>query len=219
MDSTKLRHHAQRYFQKKLFLNPSVSGDDINVVVEGVDEPTDEPILEKAAPKVNRKTLIDRAEDILSNFPIEKSMFSPERKHLPTQSIFEKRQDPDKLINSLLFSTKLVFFDSSKTSSDIINEVSGDSFGYINILRNNQISIMEKELARIEKEKDFLESSEISTRLKRVRDRRDAEISQRNKYLEGVISFYAEYVMGVDNQENKKKVMGWLDKKVEQNKR
>ncbi len=99
MDSTKLRHHAQRYFQKKLFLNPSVSGDDINVVVEGVDEPTDEPILEKAAPKVNRKTLIDRAEDILSNFPIEKSMFSPERKHLPTQSIFEKRQDPDKLIN------------------------------------------------------------------------------------------------------------------------
>jgi hypothetical protein len=55
--------------------------------------------------------------------------------------------------------------------------------------------------------------------LKRVRDRRDAEISQRNKYLEGVISFYAEYVMGVDNQENRKKVMGWLDKKVEQNKR
>lgn len=217
MDSTKLRHHAQRYFQKKLFLNPNIYQEEEGNIKEEEILPEKEAPKE-SIPKVNRKTLIDRAEGILSNFPIEKSMFSPERRYLPTQSILGELESADKIINSLLFSTKLVFFDSSKTSSDIINEVSGDSFGYINILRNNQINIMEAELKRIKKEKDFLESSEISSKLKRIRKRRDSEISQRVEYLDGVVSFYAEYVMGENNEENRKKVNSWLNKKVEQNK-
>ena len=219
MDTALLRHHAQKYFQRKLFLNPSITGDiDDTIEPNGALPEADKASVDNV-PKVNRRTLIDRAEDILSNFPIEKSMFSPQRRHLPTQSIFEELQDPDKLINSLLFSTTLVFFDSSKTSSDIINEVSGDSFGYINILRNNQISIMENELKRIQKQQDFLESGEISKRLMGVKNRRNMEMSERDEYLNVAMSFYAEYVMGSSKPENISKVKGWLDKKVEQNKR
>ncbi len=217
MDSTKLRHHAQIFFERKLFLMPEKKK---SILSKG-DGKAEEELVDLDVPKVkiNKKTLIDNAKGILSNFPIEKSMFSPERRHLPTNSIFVEIQDPDKIINSLLFSTKLVFFDSSKTSSDIINEVSSDSFGYINILRENQISIMKAEILRLTKEKKFLDSDEIVYKLKRARTVRDLEIKERQEYLDRIVSFYADYVMNSDTEKNRAKILEWLTIKVNKNKR
>ena len=52
-----------------------------------------------------------------------------------------------------------------------------------------------------------------------VKNRRNMEMSERDEYLNVAMSFYAEYVMGSSKPENISKVKGWLDKKVEQNKR
>ena len=228
MKESDLKHLAQMYFKKKLFLSDSDTGSITNNPTEKHTDNSDSDIeisdnssQEIATDNVDEDSeqsilAVDQAHKILSNFPIDKSMYSPTRQHLPKQSIFEPIHEVDKVINSLLFSTKLSFFDTSlaQSATEIINEVSNDSFGYINILRGNQIKLLDDKISQLKTKKAYLTSNDLTENLKRIRYIRQTEMETKENYLTAIILFYAEYVMGDTTPESIKKVESWLKNKI-----
>lgn len=157
---------------------------------------------------------IEDAKTILGNFPIDKSRFSPEREYIIQGSIFDKQVKADKILNSLLFATKLAFFDVSDSENTIIKEVSEDSFGYMNILRHNQIKILDSEVIKLKNKLNYLNNDNFLSNIALLKDYKEQDSEDVSAYLEELISFYALNVMNKNDSSNLSLINTWLDNKI-----
>jgi hypothetical protein len=219
--SVELSSQALKYFEKRLLLSENLSElddavtelDEIDTSSE-IENTTPSPELPAPIAESIKEDAYSDAKSILSNFPIDRSRFAPEREYLIQGSIFDEYVDPDKILNSLLFATKLAFFDVSDSESSIIREVSEDSFGYMNILRHNQIKILDSEVIKLNNKIDYLNDSQFLTNIDLLKDYKEQDTEDLNGYLTEITKFYALNVMNNPSVENVALINDWLNKKL-----
>lgn len=220
-----LTHQARKYFEKKLQLINEINDDILDDTIME-DEP--ESIPSQDLPKDENTTSkdLDNSEDILvarkilENFPIDKTKYSPERVYLEKISFFDDIANPDKILNSLLFATKLSYFTNSIESVDILQEISTDSFGYMNLLRKSQQEILDEEVTKINKKNDFLNSSQLNSNFVRLGQIKRSIISEKEEYLASAMEFYVYNVFtkSVDHDQALLKLEIWLNESMENRK-
>lgn len=216
-----LSNQALKYFKKRLLLSENLNDFD-NKIDEETDVSESKPIEQKKdspETKPSAKTTtniedIESAKEILSNFPIDRSSFSPERQYIVNSSVFSKPINIDKVLNSLLFATKLAFFDVSESENSVIKEVSEDSFGYMNILRHNQIEILDTEVNKLKNKLEYLGNDDFISNINNLRSYKEQDTEDLTLYLDELISFYALNVMNNNNEENIKLIKEWLNNKI-----
>ena len=222
--SVELSSQALKYFEKRLLLSENINElDDGHVDVdvdiadthtENSDNNEQQIAMSAPIPDSVKDDAYSDAKAILSNFPIDRSRFAPEREYLIQGSIFDEHVAPDKILNSLLFATKLAFFDVSDSESSIIREVSEDSFGYMNILRHNQIKILDTEVIKLNNKIDYLNDSQFLININLLKDYKEQDTEDLTEYLSEIIKFYALNVMNNPSAINVSLIMDWLNKKL-----
>lgn len=221
-----LSNQALKYFEKRLLLSENINElDEIEAVPQTgiIEDSTNQSVAVAGSPNhedtpdsefIDASTAIDDAKEILGNFPIDKSRFSPEREYIVQGSMFDECIEADKILNSLLFATKLAFFDVSSNESSIIREVSEDSFGYMNILRHNQIKILDSEVKKIKNKINYLKDDAFLTNIDLLKDYKEQDSESLRAYLDAIINFYALNVMNNPSKDNKVLINDWLNKKL-----
>jgi len=213
---------ALKYFQKRLLLSSHSKYEERELIEEIEANLTTENIFSDLENKEEeedseKQRKIEDALKILKYFPLDQSKFTPEREYLPKFSMFEKPTKIDEILNSLLFSTKLAFFDNTNNSyHSILREISEDSFGYMNILRENQIEILNFEEKELKKMLELLSGTKITDNLKYFTKIRKEVKSNKEDYLKELIEFYAINVLSSKYSRTEKlnKIETWLDNKI-----
>jgi hypothetical protein len=135
------------------------------------------------------------------------------------RNLFGDISDVDQTVNALLFSTRLLFLDSTPIKTkQLLSVVAQDSYGYMNIIRSSQVSLLDEEIASINEVYNKTEKSFIKSTIKMFNKNRMEQRNSDEDYLNEMISFYAEHVLNPDFyiEERRSIVKEWLGEKLKQ---
>ena len=209
------------YFNKKLMLSDTVSK--LDMITHSDTDADDDAHLyeEENIPMVSSDSEADvaNAYKMLGFFPLDKTQFVTPEMRTKERNLFGDISDVDQTVNALLFSTRLLFLDSTPIKTkQLLSVVAQDSYGYMNIIRSSQVSLLDEEIASINEVYNKTENSFIKSTIKMFNKNRMEQRNSDEDYLNEMISFYAEHVLNPDFsiEERRSIVKEWLGEKLKQ---
>ena len=217
----KLNKMANSFFKKRLILVDKLEYESEEEVVSIPSPPTSPLPIDftvdddQITAKEIEQEAINASFRILGNFPIDNTMYTPNRTFIAQISFFEKGEDINKVLNSLLFSTKMAFFDTDSSTKEILKEISQDYFGYINLLRSSQNEILSEQIENISDQTEYLNSADFKQTLKFLKNTRRELITELEEYLDFATNFYINNAMSTSKSTNNKDIIeDWLNSKI-----
>ncbi len=206
---------AIEYFKKNLFL-VTAAAEEEKEAQAAAEQSSDSNSDSEPETDID---VVEQAQGILAGFPIDKTQFSPARNYTPKHSIFSPTQDINLSLNALVFATKLAFFNidpKSNSYASILKEVSSDSFGYMNILRTNQVKVLKDKQAKLQEKLDYLHADKLNNSLRFLTQKRRELNLSKQKYLGELINFYALNILpdSFTLDVRQKMIEQWLSDKI-----
>lgn len=211
------------YFDKKLMLKEvAENADKLGLLSNDEDVDLEDFIINSTANLSNDNTdeaAEANAYEVLKFFPVDKTQFIDPEIAPKERNLFGETENIDTTINSLLFSTRLLYLDTTPIKpKELLSVVAMDSYGYMNIVRANQIDILTEEIDKVQDIYNKTDNKFIQSTIKMFNKVRLDRKNSDERYLNYMISFYAENVLNPDLPMDERKAMirEWLEKKLSQ---